>query len=63
MATMLTISEAAQALGVKPATVRSWIWKRKIEYVKVSRSVRIPLAVVQQLIKNGTRAAVSGFRG
>ena len=58
MATMLTISEAAQALGVKPATVRSWIWKRRIEYVKLSRSVRIPASVVQQLIKSGTRPAV-----
>jgi excisionase family DNA binding protein len=58
MATMLTIGQAAQALGVRPATVRSWIWKRQIEYVKVSRSVRIPAAVVQRIIKNGTRPAV-----
>jgi len=58
MATMLTISEAARALGVRPATIRSWIWKRQIEYVKVSRSVRIPATVVQQIIKNGTRPVV-----
>jgi excisionase family DNA binding protein len=58
MATMLTISEAAQALGIKPATVRSWVWKRQIEYVKVSRSVRIPARVVERLIQNGTKPAV-----
>lgn len=58
MASMLTINEAAHALGVRPATIRSWVWKRQIEYVKVSRSVRIPSAVVQRLIKNGTRLAV-----
>jgi excisionase family DNA binding protein len=58
MATMLTIGEAAQTLGVRPATIRSWIWKRQIEYVKVSRSVRIPATVVQRIIKNGTRPAV-----
>jgi excisionase family DNA binding protein len=62
MATMLTIGEVAQMLGVKPATVRSWIWKRQIEYVKVSRSVRIPISIVQQVIRNGTRRAVGGSR-
>jgi excisionase family DNA binding protein len=55
MATMLSVREVAQALGVKPATVRSWIWKRQIEYVKLSRSVRIPAAVIERLIERGTR--------
>jgi excisionase family DNA binding protein len=58
MAVMLTIKEAAQALGVKPATVRSWVWKRQIEYVKVSRCVRIPASVIQDLLKIGTRPVV-----
>jgi excisionase family DNA binding protein len=58
MAKMLTVSQAAQALGVKPATVRSWIWKRQIEYVKVSRAVRIPADEVQRVIERGTRPAI-----
>jgi excisionase family DNA binding protein len=58
MAEMLTVSQAAQALGVKPATVRSWIWKRQIEYVKLSRAVRIPAEEVQRMIERGRRHAI-----
>jgi excisionase family DNA binding protein len=54
MSKMLTINEAAQALGVKPATVRSWIWKRQIEYVKISRAVRIPMLAIEKVIERGT---------
>jgi excisionase family DNA binding protein len=62
MAKMLTVSEAAQAWGVRPATVRSWIWKRQIEYVKVSRAVRIPAEEVQRVIERGTRPAIGSSR-
>lgn len=62
MAKMLTISEAAQALGMKPATIRSWIWKRQIGYVKVSRAVRIPADEVERLIECGTRPAMKSTR-
>jgi excisionase family DNA binding protein len=58
MANMLTVNEAAQAWGVRPATVRSWIWKRQIEYVKVSRSVRISVEEVQRVIERGTMHAL-----
>lgn len=58
MAKMLTVDEAAHALGVKPATVRSWIWKRQIEYIKVSRVVRISAEEVQRVIAGGTRPAI-----
>jgi excisionase family DNA binding protein len=54
VAKLLTVSEAAQQLGIRPATVRSWIWKRQIEYIKVSRSVRISSAEIQRLIQRGT---------
>ena len=58
MSKMLTIREVAQALGLKPATIRSWIWKRQIGYVKVSRAVRIPVDELDRLIKRGTRPAI-----
>jgi excisionase family DNA binding protein len=58
MSKMLTVDEAAHAWGVKPATVRSWIWKRQIEYVKVSRAVRISVEEVQRVIKGGTMPAI-----
>jgi excisionase family DNA binding protein len=34
---LLTIAEASERLGLKPATMRSWIWTRKIEHVHVGR--------------------------
>jgi excisionase family DNA binding protein len=58
MTKMLTVSQAAQALGVRPATVRSWVWKRQIEYVKVSGAVRIPVEEVRRVIESGTRPAL-----
>lgn len=58
MSKLLTVNEAAHQLGVKPATVRSWIWKRQIEYVKVSRSVRIPAEAVKKMIERGTVPAL-----
>ena len=62
MAKMLTVSEAAQAWGVRPATVRSWIWKRQIEYVKVSRAVRVPAEEVQRVIDSGRQLAIGCSR-
>jgi excisionase family DNA binding protein len=59
MSKMLTVTEVARALGLKPATIRSWIWKRQIRYVKVSRAVRIPADEVERLIESGTRPAVT----
>jgi excisionase family DNA binding protein len=62
MARMLTVNQAAQEWGVKPATVRSWIWKRQIEYVKVSRAVRIPSEEIDRVIEHGTRPAIRSAR-
>lgn len=59
MSKMLTVSQAAQALGVKPATIRSWIWKGQIGYVKISRAVRITTDEVERFIECGTRPAVT----
>jgi excisionase family DNA binding protein len=62
MAKMLTIGEVVETLGLRPATIRSWIWKRQIGYVKVSRSVRIPDDEVERIIASGSRPAVRSIR-
>jgi excisionase family DNA binding protein len=63
MANMLTVEEAAEKLGVRASTIRSWVWKRQIEFVKISRSVRIPDKVVDRLIRSGTRPALGPGNG
>ena len=30
---LLTVPEAADRLGLRPATIRFWIWQRKIAFV------------------------------
>ncbi len=54
MPRLLTVPEAAATLGLKTATIRAWIWMRKIDYVKLGRSVRLTEQTVRQLIDEGT---------
>ena len=51
---LLTVAEAAVVLGIKEATVRAWILKRKVTYVKLGRVVRIPTKELEMLIERAT---------
>lgn len=51
---MLTVEQAAEALGLAPATLRAWVWRRKIEHVRIGRCVRISQAVIDGLLERGT---------
>jgi len=52
---LLTVEQAAERLGIRPSTIRSWILKReKIEIVKVGRLVRIPESSIDDLIDGNT---------
>jgi excisionase family DNA binding protein len=52
---LLTVEQAAECLGVKPATIRSWILRReKLEIVKVGRLVRITERSIQKFIDENT---------
>ena len=55
---MLKIDEAAQQLGMSPATLRAWVWRRKIEYTRLGRAVRISETVVDALLERGTVPAI-----
>ena len=36
---LLRIPEAARVLGIKQNTLRDWVWRRKITFVKVGKAV------------------------
>jgi excisionase family DNA binding protein len=50
---LLTIPQFSERLKIKNSTTRSWIWKRKIEFVRIGRSIRIREDVADQLIQRG----------
>jgi excisionase family DNA binding protein len=54
---MLNVIEVGERLGLKPATIRMWISKRKIAHVKLGRSVRVPSAEIDRIIRENTIAA------
>jgi excisionase family DNA binding protein len=47
---LLTIAEASAILRLKPSTLRAWVLRRRISYVKVGRLVRLRRADVEALI-------------
>ena len=55
---LLTVEEAALRLSVKPATIRRRILERRIDFVKIGRSVRIPERYVEKMIEDGLSVAV-----
>jgi excisionase family DNA binding protein len=51
---LLSIPQGAERLGMKEKTLRFWIWTKKIEHVKVGRSVRVKEDTINRLIEQGT---------
>jgi excisionase family DNA binding protein len=51
---MLTVEQAARELGLKESTVRDWVLRRKLAYVRLSpRAIRIPSKEVARLLREG----------
>lgn len=51
---LLTVREAAECLGLKVSTIRGWTLRRRIEFVKVGRLVRIRQEVIDELVARNT---------
>jgi excisionase family DNA binding protein len=61
---LLTIREVAQRLGIKESTIRKYILKRQIAYVKPSvRAVRIPIEEFERILTAGIRPAIPQGEG
>jgi excisionase family DNA binding protein len=55
-----SLPQAAEQLGVSVKCLRSWIYRRAIDYVKVGRAVRISDETIQKVIERGTMPALDG---
>lgn len=60
---LLTVCEAAEALAVKPATIRAWLLRRKLPRVNCGRAVRIPAEAVAEFIQRNTVPALEARHG
>ena len=52
---LLTMAEAADYLGVSPATIRRWIAEGHLAAVKLARSVRIRPEALDALVAAGEK--------
>jgi excisionase family DNA binding protein len=51
---LLSVGEVAAELGLRASTVRDWLFRRKLPFVRVgTRAVRVKREVVEQLIARG----------
>lgn len=50
MGALLTLPEASSLLRLKTSTLRAWVLRRKIPYLKIGRLVRVRRADVEALI-------------
>lgn len=55
---LVSISEAADRLGLKAVTVRQWAAARKLARVKLGRRVLIPEADIERIIAASTIPAL-----
>jgi excisionase family DNA binding protein len=54
---LLTINEASEVLRLKPSTVRSWLLKRRVPFIKLGSRVFLRMADLQALIEAGLKPA------
>jgi excisionase family DNA binding protein len=57
MKQLLNINQAAEALNLKPATIRAWLLRRKLPRVNCGRAVRIPAEAIVRFVEENTIAA------
>ena len=50
----LTVKQAASELNVSVHTIRAWLSRRRLGYVRLGRAVRIPAAEIDRLVERGT---------
>jgi excisionase family DNA binding protein len=54
VARLLTVREVAERLGLREGTVRMWLTKRKLPYVRCGRAIRVPAEAIAQFVERNT---------
>jgi excisionase family DNA binding protein len=57
---LLAIPEAAERLALAPATLRKWIYLRRLSCVRVGRAVRLRESDVEAMARVGFQPARAG---
>ena len=52
---LLTVPEAAGRLALAPATLRKWLWQKRIQCVRIGRAVRIREADIDAVVRLGLK--------
>jgi excisionase family DNA binding protein len=60
MSQLLTVVQAAAQLGLKVATIRAWLYRRRLPYVRCGRAIRIPSEAIAEFIERNTIPAREG---
>ena len=47
---LINVGEAAGYLGVKVSTLRAWVWKRKIPFVRIGRLVKFEISCLEDFV-------------
>lgn len=56
---LVSVFEAERISGLRAGTWRKFILQRRVPYVKLGRSVRIPESAIAAMIEKGWRAPVA----
>lgn len=52
---LLTAGEVASVLNVAVKTIRQWVYRRRIPYIKINGAVRFDRQAIDQWIQAGSR--------
>jgi len=54
MTQLLTVKQAAELLGLKVATIRVWLYRRRLPCVRCGRAIRVPADAIARFIEENT---------
>lgn len=50
---LLTVEDVAEIMSLQPKTIRAWVFRREIPFVRVGHNVRFRTELIDELITNG----------